>query len=176
MSDREPERHLLTDDGRIPNNPRLPLLVYRGALEPGPSDPAATFETAFARNGWRGAWRDGIYGFHHYHSTSHEVLGIARGSVRVRLGGEGGLATELRAGDVAVIPAGVGHKNEGSTPDLLVVGAYPDGRDWDLCRGEPGERPRVLDNIAAVPLPAADPLAGADGPLVAIWCQAKASR
>jgi uncharacterized protein YjlB len=171
-----PEQHLFADDGRIPNNPRLPLLVYRGALAPDRSESAATFEEVFARNNWRGAWRDGIYGFHHYHSTSHEVLGIARGSVQVRLGGDGGLATRLEAGDVVVIPAGVGHKNEGSTPDLLVVGAYPDGRDWDLCRGEPGERPRVLDNIAAVPLPAADPLAGADGPLVAIWRQAKASR
>src|ERR671938_1556326 len=119
MPDREPERHLFADDGRIPNNPRLPLLVYRRALEPSPPDPAAAFEAAFARNGWTGAWRDGIYGFHHYHSTSHEVLGIARGRVRVRLGGEGGLATELRAGDVVVIPAGVGHKNEGATPDLL---------------------------------------------------------
>ena len=171
-----PEQHRFADDGRIPNNPRLPLLVYRRALEPSPADPAAPFKAAFARNGWTGAWRDGIYGFHHYHSTSHEVLGIARGRVRVRLGGEGGLATELRAGDVVVIPAGVGHKNEGATPDLLVVGAYPDGRDWDLCRGEPGERPRVLDNIGAVPLPAADPLAGADGPLVAVWRQAEASR
>src|SRR5918911_97755 len=122
-----PECHLFADDGRIPNNPRLPLLIYCGALEPDPSEPAATFETAFARNNWRGAWRNGIYDFHHYHSTSHEVLGIARGSVQVRLGGEAGLATRLEAGDVVVIPAGVGHKNEGSTPDLLAVGAYPDG-------------------------------------------------
>src|SRR3954447_3322654 len=116
-----PEQHLFAEDGRIPNNPRLPLLVYRGALEPNASDPAGTFEAVFARNGWRGAWRDGIYGFHHYHSPSHEVLGIARGSVQVRLGGEGGLATRLEAGDVVVIPAGAGHQKEGSTAALLGV-------------------------------------------------------
>ena len=167
MSD--PEEHVFEDDGSIPNN-RLPLLVYRGAVRvKGARDPAALFEEAFARNRWLGIWRNGIFGFHHYHSTSHEVLGIAAGRARVRLGGEGGLATELEPGDVVVIPAGVGHKNEGSSGDLLVVGAYPDGRDYDLCRGGPGERPRVLENIEAVPLPATDPLHGADGPLVRLW-------
>ena len=56
------------------------------------------------------------------------VLGIAAGWVRVRLGGEGAQTVELRAGDVVVIPAGVAHKNEGASPDLLVVGAYPRGQ------------------------------------------------
>src|SRR3954454_7750240 len=110
-----PEQHRFADDGRIPDNARLPLLVYSGAVEPDSSDPAAAFEAAFARNGWRGAWRDAIHASHPYHSTSREVLGIARGSVQVRLGGERWLATRLEAGDVVVIPAGVGHKNEGLT-------------------------------------------------------------
>ena len=165
------ETHRLEDDGRIPNNPALPLLVYRGVLALSAGDPAAECEATFARNGWTGGWRNGIYDYHHYHATTHEVLGIVRGEARVRFGGERGPLVTVREGDVVVIPAGVGHKNEGSTPDLLVVGAYPDGRDWDLCRGEPGERPRVLDNIAAVPLPGADPLHGADGPLVRLWHQ-----
>ncbi len=105
----------------------------------------------------------------HYHSTAHEVLGIARGEAAVRFGGESGVTLRVRPGDVVVIPAGVGHKREDASPDLLVVGAYPDGRDWDLCRGEPGERPRVLENIRRVPLPTADPVYGADGPLVEHW-------
>jgi uncharacterized protein YjlB len=165
----EPEAHRLADDGIIPNNPELPLLLYRQALTPSGADPASTFEELFARHGWAGSWRDGIYTFHHYHSTAHEALGIARGRVRVRLGGEGGLRVELAAGDVVVLPAGTGHKNEGASPDLLVVGAYPPGQDWDLCRGEPGERPRVLANIAGVPLPSSDPVHGPNGPLTRLW-------
>jgi uncharacterized protein YjlB len=164
-----PEAHRLADDGTIPNNPELPLLLYRQALTPAGADPARAFEDLFARHGWAGSWRNGIYPFHHYHSTAHEVLGIARGRVHTRLGGEGGLSVELAAGDVVVLPAGTGHKNEGASPDLLVVGAYPPGQDWDLCRGEPGERPRVLASIAAVPLPAADPVRGPDGPLTRLW-------
>lgn len=160
--------HRFEDDGRIPNNPTLPLLVYHGAPAPG-ADPAADFESLFARNGWRGSWRDGVFPYHHYHSTAHEVLGVARGQATLRLGGERGVALRVRAGDVLVIPAGVGHKNEGADPDFLVVGAYPDGQDWDLCTGEPGERPGVLDNIRRVPLPAADPVHGAGGPLAEHW-------
>jgi uncharacterized protein YjlB len=97
------EEHFFADDGRVPNNPSLPLIVYRSALETGPRC-AAECEKLFADNGWSGAWRNGIYAHHHYHSTAHEVLGIAAGSVRVRLGGEDGTTVELHAGDVVVIP------------------------------------------------------------------------
>lgn len=156
------------DDGAIPNS-RLPLLVYPGAVEPSGDDPAAIFEARFAANGWRGAWRNGIYPFPHYHSTAHEVLGIARGEARVRFGGARGAALTVRPGDVVVIPAGVGHQNLGASADLLVVGAYPGGAAWDLCYGRPEERPRVLANIARVPLPAADPVDGREGPLFEHW-------
>jgi uncharacterized protein YjlB len=156
------------DDGAIPNN-RLPLLVYPSALNVTGADPAAVFETGFAANGWWGAWRNGIYPFPHYHSTAHEVLGIARGEAKVRFGGAHGRVLSVRAGDVVVIPAGVGHQNLGASPDLLVVGAYPGGADWDLCYGRPDERPRVLKNIARVPLPATDPVYGEDGPLLEHW-------
>jgi uncharacterized protein YjlB len=161
-----PETYRFTDDGRIPNS-GLPLLLYRGVLG-GEVDPAS-FEALFARHGWLGAWRNGIYPYHHFHSTSHEVLGVARGWADVRLGGENGRSLRLSAGDVVVIPAGVGHKHEASSSGFLVVGAYPDGRDWDVRRGDPGERDAVLANLAQVPMPAADPVHGHDGPLRAIW-------
>ena len=158
------------DDGHIPNNARLPLLIYPLVLElAGESDPAALAERVFARNDWRGAWRNGIYSFPHYHSTAHEVLAVCKGEARVRFGGGTGREVEVAAGDVVVIPAGVGHQNLSSSSDFLIVGAYPGGMDWDLCRGEPDERPRVLENIEAVPLPGADPVYGADGPLVHNW-------
>ena len=45
-----------------------------------------------------------------------------------------------------------------SSLDFSVIGAYPGGRNWDLLRGLPGERPRADRNIAAVPLPDNDPI------------------
>jgi uncharacterized protein YjlB len=155
------------DDGTVPNNP-LPLVVYRGAL-PDAGDRAAACERMFDRNGWPGAWRNGIYGHHHYHSTAHEVLGIVAGNARVRLGGESGKTVELRAGDVVVIPAGVAHKREAASADLLVIGSYPRGQSPDHCRAEPGARDGAAGRVARVPLPAADPVTGGAGPLLACW-------
>ena len=163
------ETHRFADDGRIPNNPGLPLLLYPGALTVAGDDPAGRFEDRFRRNGWRGCWRNGIFAFPHYHSTAHEVLGIAAGEAKVRFGGEAGIVTTVEAGDVVAIPAGVGHQNLGSSRDFLVVGAYPAGQTWDLCRGVSGERPGVLRNIEAVVLPARDPVHGDGGPLLVFW-------
>jgi uncharacterized protein YjlB len=159
-----PETYRFADDGRFPNSP-YPLLVYRGAL---PADPAA-MERAFAANDWSNSWRDGIFTYHHFHSTSHEVLGIAAGEVRVAFGGPAGREVTVRAGDVVVIPAGVGHRNMGQTADLLVVGAYPGGCGYDLLRGDPAEHAAALRAIAAVPLPSRDPVAGLDGGLTRLW-------
>ncbi len=162
------EEHFFADDGRVPNNPSLRLIVYRSALKIGPRC-AADCEKLFADNGWGGAWRNGIYAHHHYHSTAHEVLGIAAGSVRVRLGGEDGTTVELHAGDVVVIPAGVAHKNEGASPDLVVVGAYPGGKSPDMCSPGAQHRERALRNLREVPLPASDPVYGKPGPLIERW-------
>ncbi len=155
------------DSGAFPNS-RLPALVYRGVLH-GAQDLASSFEALFARNAWTGSWRNGLYSRHHYHSTAHEVLGVYRGSVTVRLGGPDGTAVELRAGDIAVIPAGVAHKNEAQSDDFAVVGAYPRGTSADLQYGKADERPRSDRNIAAVPLPELDPVAGAAGALLRHW-------
>jgi len=162
------EIYRFADDGIVPNNAALPLVVYRGALAAG-SDRAGACEKLFARHGWPDAWRNGIYAHHHYHSTAHEVLGIARGNARVRLGGEGGEIVELRAGDVVVIPAGIAHKREAASGDLLVIGAYPRGQRPDLCRAEPETHDRALANIAAVPLPDCDPVTGRADPLLERW-------
>jgi uncharacterized protein YjlB len=159
---------ILQDDGLIPNS-RYPVLLFRGAVELENNNPASSMENRFAANHWLDSWRNGIYSFHHYHSTSHEVLGIYQGSVTVRLGGEKGQDFVLRAGDVVVIPAGVGHKNLQCTRLFGVVGAYPDGRECDLLRGRLGERPRADKNIARVPMPENDPVYGLHGPLKSIW-------
>jgi uncharacterized protein YjlB len=157
--------HSFEDAGGIPNS-RLPVLVYHD-VEGGHAPREC--EELFARNGWLGAWVDGIFSFHHFHSTAHEVLGIVAGTASVVLGGPGGQRFEVGQGDVLVLPAGTGHCNAGSTADLLVVGAYPDGMRWDLRRGDPAERDEVLANIEAVPLPDADPVGGPNGALTESW-------
>lgn len=162
------ETYILAGDGIVPNNPRLPLILYRGALETG-GDAAASSVALFDRNGWTGAWKNGVYAHHHYHSSAHEVLGVTAGWVRVRLGGEGGQTVELHAGDVVVIPAGVAHKNEEASPDLLVVGAYPRGQTPDMRSPGAADHARALPQIAAVPLPTGDPVHGNSGPLIERW-------
>lgn len=161
------ETHVFADDGTVPNN-SLPLVLYRGALG-SEGDLAARCEAMFEAHGWPGPWRNGIYGHHHYHSTAHEVLGIARGWARVRLGGENGAVVELRAGDVVVIPAGVAHKREGASSDLLVIGSYPKGQRPDICRAETGVHDKSAANVARVALPGADPVTGRADPLLDCW-------
>lgn len=165
----EPEEHLFADGGDIPNNPRLPLLIYKNVISPRGEQSAEEFEDLYAKNDWKAAWRYGVYPFPHYHSTAHEVLGVYRGHALIRLGHTVGISAHVEAGDVIIIPAGVGHQNLGSSPDFHVVGGYPLGQEPDLLRGNPGERPAADDRIAAVPLPKADPVYGTDGPLVNLW-------
>jgi uncharacterized protein YjlB len=147
---------------------RLPLLIYPGALVLPAGDPAAAIERLIHENSWGNDWRDGIYTYHHYHSTAHECLLVYRGSAKVQLGGEGGIIATISAGDVVIIPAGVGHKNVGAT-DLQIVGAYPPGQQPDMCYGKPDERPRTDGNIARLPTPTIDPVYGKSGPLVELW-------
>jgi uncharacterized protein YjlB len=161
---------LFRDDGAIPNNPKLPLVYYRSPVRlSDAADPAAVFEQLFESNGWSDSWRDSIYDYAHYHSATHEVLGVARGHARVRFGGRIGKVIELRAGDVAILPAGTGHQRVSGTSDLLVVGAYPPGGHYDECRGSQKQHRRARASISQVPLPAKDPVYGAGGPLLGLW-------
>ena len=164
----EHSEHRFADDGDIPNN-RLPLIVYRRAIDPARGDPAVAFETLFDGNGWGGGCRNGIFPFHHYHSTAHEVIGIARGSAEVRFGGERGETLRVEAGDAVLIPAGVGHKRLSASHDLLVIGAYPDGQWADLMREGVEDKQGVRERIATVALPTADPVGGPDGVVATLW-------
>jgi uncharacterized protein YjlB len=166
----EPKTFLFTDDGSVPNNPRLPFLFYRRAVDlSGTPDPEETVEKLFLSNGWGDIWRNGIYPYVHYHSMIHEGLGVARGRARVRFGGAGGEELEIGQGDVAVLPAGTGHQCLWASPDLLVIGAYPKSGRYDLCRGSKAEHKKALLSISKVPLPDSDPLFGKNGPLLRLW-------
>lgn len=152
--------HLLAPSGDIPNHPRWPLLVYEKVL-PVEGDLASLFEDLFTRNRWPAAWRNGVHPFHHFHSNAHEALGIFSGEVTVLFGGEGGVTLTGKPGDVIVLPAGTGHKKLSSRGRLGIVGAYPQGAHPDTCT--------TSRKVAAVPLPACDPVQGRDGPLFKHW-------
>jgi uncharacterized protein YjlB len=159
---------VLKDDGVFPNN-NLPLILYKGVIDFSEGEGPSIVEKLFRTNYWGSSWRNGIYGFHHYHSTAHEVLGVYSGSAKVQLGGEQGQTFEIEKGDIVLIPAGVAHKNLGSSMDFRVVGAYPEGQSWDMNYGKEGERPVADENIKNVPLPEMDPVFGESGPVTKLW-------
>ena len=160
---------LIDDDGTFPNNAKLPLLLYKDAIALPTDRPARFIEDLFAANRWVGSWLNGIFGYHHYHSTAHEVLGVYSGRANVQFGGPNGPDFEVQAGDVVVIPAGVAHKNLGASSDFRVVGAYPTGQHWDMNYGKANERPQTDQNIVSVARPQRDPLLGENGPLLRLW-------
>jgi uncharacterized protein YjlB len=160
---------LLEERGGVPNNLRLPVIVYRGAFEP-TGDAVVTIEARFEQNGWPPQWRDGIYDFHHYHAEGHEVFAIAKGEAELMLGGGGGRKIALRTSDALLLSAGTGHCLIDASDDLLVVGAYPPGQHGDIRREPPTADVRL--KIAGLYFPPSDPVFGADGPLFRHWSDA----
>jgi uncharacterized protein YjlB len=166
---RKPLAVRFKDDGLVPNHPRWPLIIYQVAVDLGERhDPEAFMEDLFEANGWGDSWRDGIYDYVHYHSGIHEVLGVVRGKGRVRFGGKQGRILTLKAGDVAVLPAGTGHQCLSAEEGFLVVGAYPPAGTYDECTTME-DRPRALKTI----LKRKDPVYGRGGPLSKLWKKAK---
>jgi uncharacterized protein YjlB len=157
------------DDGIIPNHPVWPLIHYRSPVAfPATADPAAIFEDLFQHNDWRRSWRDGIYSYVHYHSRTHEVLGLARGRVKVRFGGNRGRICYGKAGDVFILPAGTGHQCLEASDDLLVVGAYPPSGIYDECTSSE-DHEKAVKTISKVKRPTKDPVFGPNGPLRRLW-------
>jgi uncharacterized protein YjlB len=145
---------------RIPNHPRFDVLLYSGVEAAAAGADSA--RALFARHGWGGAWVDGIFDFHHFHSTSHEALAVVAGRAAVELGGPLGRAFDVSAGDVLVLPAGTGHRRASSDRGFTVVGAYPAGQeDYDLLRGDdPAQLEAARRRIAALGAPPQDPVGG----------------
>jgi uncharacterized protein YjlB len=152
--------------GWVPNS-RLPVVLIRGALD-GPADDGEV-HALYRANGWGGTWTWTVYDFHHYHSTAHEALAVAQGEARLMLGGPGGRAVTVRAGDLVVLPAGTGHRRQGASADFSVCGAYPPGQEADLLKATEANWQVAVQRIAAVPLPRTDPFYGAEGPLTRLW-------
>ena len=161
------EKIHLSRNGWMPNNDHLPVLLYHRAFAPGAGDTADRMEAAFTRNQWPPQWRNGVYPFHHFHSTAHEVLGFAGGSASLILGGEAGHIVPVSAGDVLVLPTGTGHCLQSADPGFLVIGAYPPDQHWDICRAAPDAA--AVQRMRTLPFPASDPISGSSGALVTAW-------
>lgn len=157
---KQPELYWSKPKGMLPNS-RFPLLIYRNALPNGGAD---ALIARFRANNWSNNWRyPGVYGYAHFHSTTHECLGCARGWMDVEVFGAGGTSLRIEAGDVMVLPAGVSHAMTGHSDDIMMVGGYPDGRDWDNMRetalDEAGRR-AATKRIMMLPIPSRDPVTG----------------
>ncbi|MET4081116.1 uncharacterized protein YjlB [Pedobacter sp. UYP30] len=161
--------HKIEPNGNFPNNSKYPLMIYKGALLIHPDDTEEVIKTVFAQNGYSNAWVNGIFDYHHYHSNTHEVLGVFSGKANVQFGGPHGVVIELDKGDVVLIPAGVAHKSLSVSADLKVVGAYPKGAEYNLRRGSQEEIEEAKREIENVPEPESDPVYGSKGQLFECW-------
>jgi len=160
MSTTGPELYWSKPRGMLPNS-RFPLLVHRNSVPGGGADEVIA---RFRSNGWYNNWRyPGVYEYPHFHSTTHECLGVAAGWMEVELFGVGGTRVKVSAGDIVVMPAGVSHCMVGHSGDVMMVGGYPDGRDWDnvqeaLLTEE--TRRAAAKRIMMLPIPSRDPATG----------------
>lgn len=160
--------HHLSENGQIPNNPSLPLLFYQQVFEE-KEGLEKKFKESFQQNNWGGSWVNGVFDYHHYHSTAHEVLGVLSGTATIVFGGPEGVKVEVAAGDMVIIPAGVGHCRQSASDDFKVVGAYPKGQeDYDICTQKDNVEEKKK-NIEKVSLPQTDPVSGENSPLFEHW-------
>ena len=147
------------DNGQFPNS-IYPVLLYKNVLDIPFFRPVSYVETLFKQNNWYNFWQDGVYEYNHYHSNTHEVLGVYKGKTTLLLGGEGGLEVEIEKGDVLLLPAGVAHQNLYSEKQVKCVGAYPNGIKCDMKYGKTPERPLADENIKKVSTSVKDPVFG----------------
>ncbi|WP_241623010.1 cupin domain-containing protein [Rosenbergiella australiborealis] len=152
----------------VPND-KLPLLIYQQAVPTSFSDTDGYLSQLFARNGWPVQWRYQIFPFTHYHSNTHELLGVSQGNATVQLGGETGPTVTVKRGDVILIPAGVGHKQLSATDDFQVLGAYPRGLSPDLYHDDPTKLAEAQQHIARIAMPSTDPVTGKQGGILTLW-------
>ncbi|WP_411704388.1 cupin domain-containing protein [Edaphovirga cremea] len=152
----------------VPNSP-LPLLIYRKVIEADTKDVAESLEHLFAKNDWPPHWRSSVYPFTHFHTTTHEVVGVYVGSAELQLGGDNGKVYRVEVGDVILIPSGVGHKCISATDDFMLVGAYPTDHNPDICRDQPEKLSERTEAIKRIELPQSDPVLGRSEGCIKQW-------
>lgn len=150
---------------QVPNNPDYPAVLARRAL--GGAHDDGTVRALMEQNGWRGTWTWRVFDYHHFHPDAFEALAVAKGGATLMLGGPQGETVEVEAGDVMILPPGFGHCQIAMRHGFQICGAYPPGQtDYTVVRSSDGWDDAMLAQIAAVPLPSADPVWGGTGPLL----------
>ncbi|HEY8933890.1 MAG TPA: cupin, partial [Cyclobacteriaceae bacterium] len=155
-------------NNNIPNS-SFPLVIYKNVFASRGDSGAEWLETHFQKCGWSNSWRNGVFPYHHYHSITHEVMGVYSGNDILQFGGPDGQQLAVEEGDVIVIPAGVGHKNIRTSHTLKVVGAYPEGMEYDVMLATPSDYKKACANLREVPFPTTDPVFGTDEGICRIW-------
>jgi uncharacterized protein YjlB len=163
----EAQRHILKPDAGIPNS-ALPLLFWRGRL-PAVARSGTAATALFRRNGWQGTWVYTVFPYWHFHTHGHEALACISGRARIGFGGDHGIKADVEAGDVCVIPAGVGHRKLDASADFQMAGGYPPGQQGNIVRPGDLDEETIRREIALVALPETDPISGLDDGVVAVW-------
>jgi len=154
----------------FPNN-SLPILLYKNDLK-------ENFEGSYSsedvlnlleNNGYSNGWTGGILKEHHFHSNTHEVLACIQGKAKVQLGGPDGDVFDIRENDVLLLPAGVAHKKVDGSRDFQIVGAYPDGIEFDMQKGNASDYEKIRGSVSNVAIPKTDPLSGTPGAIGEHW-------
>ena len=116
-----------------------------------------------------------MYSTTHFHSTTHEVLGISHGKAKLCFGGEDNserVEPTVNRGDVIIVPAGVAHRLlEDVEGSFEMVGSYPKGKQWDMCYGKAGEEEKV-EGIRSLGWFERDPIYGDEGPVLDVGLEA----
>jgi len=167
-----PELIYLHDDGNTPNS-KYPVIIYQHIFRGKQSDKekADRLEACFAKNNWLNAFRWKVYDYHHYHTNTHEVLGVYAGEALLKLGGEQGKEITVTPGDVIVLPAGTGHISLRHSSDFEVVGAYPNGTEPDLISLNDKRPDGVRQKVDSIAIPPLDPLYGTSPAFETYWKQ-----
>ena len=150
---------------QVPNNADFPAVIARNALGGAHDDGAV--RALLELNGWTGTWTWRVFDYHHFHPDAFEALAVAHGSATLMLGGPQGETVEVEAGDVMILPPGFGHRQIDMRGGFQICGAYPPGQEnYTVVRGSEGYDEAMLQQIASVAPPQADPVWGGNGPLL----------
>lgn len=161
----------VTEENKPFPNSLLPVLYYPNAVANLADEPDSDQKilALFEKNGYSNGWVNGIFSYHHFHARTHEVLACIAGEATVQLGGPGAQTYSFSKGDVLLLPAGVAHKRKDASNDFKIVGAYPDGLEPDMQKGEARHYEEVKRTIASVPKPDKDPVEGEEGAVISSW-------
>ncbi|CRG89686.1 hypothetical protein PISL3812_06725 [Talaromyces islandicus] len=166
-SDIKVSQHHIPAWKRIPNTSihNKPLLIYHSAFTASASQLSARLKEIDVVIP---QWQYSMYRQSHFHSTTHEVLGIISGRACLCFGGEENPARVqpvVQAGDLIVVPAGVAHQLlQDLDGDFDMLGSYPHGKHWDMCYGvESEDEAQITKAIAQLAWFDRDPLYGDDG-------------